>query len=84
MQGESLLSALHMYRLTGDAQYWTYFSQILGWIVDEQVDWEHGEWIEQVEEDGTRRSTTTDGRWWRVSVCCGNWRRRWLARRTEE
>ena len=62
VQGESMLGALHMYRLTGDSQYWTYFSEILRWIVAEQVDWENGEWFEQIDVDGSR-SGVKAGEW---------------------
>jgi len=52
VQAEGLVSALHMYRLTKEEKYWNCFSQTLDWIVNHQVDWEHGEWFARVEKNG--------------------------------
>ena len=44
VQAEGLVSALHMYRLTGEEIYGNCFNRTLDWIVKQQVDWKHGEW----------------------------------------
>lgn len=44
VQAEGMVSALYMYRLTGDEKYYAVFEKTLKWIADEQVDWEHGDW----------------------------------------
>ena len=48
VQAEGLVSALQMYRLTGEEVYFNCFSKTLDWIVKHQVDWEHGDWHAQV------------------------------------
>jgi mannose/cellobiose epimerase-like protein (N-acyl-D-glucosamine 2-epimerase family) len=52
VQAEGLVSALQMYRLTGEEAYCHCFSQTLDWIVKHQVDWEHGDWYAQVAKNG--------------------------------
>lgn len=60
VQAEGLASALHMYRLTGDEQYYDVFDKELGWIVDKQADWEHGDWHDFV---GERPPSLKAGPW---------------------
>jgi mannobiose 2-epimerase len=62
VQAETLIAALHMYRLTGEQVYWQCFSLTLDWIVNHQVDWQHGEWFETVDDD-LRPSGTKAGFW---------------------
>jgi mannobiose 2-epimerase len=52
VQAEGLVSALRMYRRTGDPIYRTVFEQTLDWIVKHQVDWKHGEWFSWIGTDG--------------------------------
>ncbi len=52
VQAEGLIGCLQMYRLTGEEVYWNYFLHTLDWIVNYQVDWEHGDWYERVALDG--------------------------------
>ncbi len=52
VQAEGLVSALQMYRLTGEEVYFNCFSGTLDWIVRHQVDWQHGDWYAQVAENG--------------------------------
>jgi len=52
VQAEALLSALYLYGVTSEAAYFTWFSRILAWIVNSQVDWKHGEWHARVGESG--------------------------------
>ncbi|MEJ2076677.1 MAG: AGE family epimerase/isomerase [Acidobacteriota bacterium] len=52
VQAEGLVSALRMYRRTGDPIYRTVFEQTLAWIVKHQVDWKHGEWFSWIGMDG--------------------------------
>ena len=52
VQAEALVSSLQMYRLTREEAYYHCFSQTLDWIVNNQADWEHGDWYAQVEENG--------------------------------
>ncbi|MDQ3252329.1 MAG: AGE family epimerase/isomerase [Acidobacteriota bacterium] len=51
-QAEALVSALYMYRLTGDAQYLSVFEKTFDFIEKYQVDWEHGEWHATITPDG--------------------------------
>jgi mannobiose 2-epimerase len=44
VQAEGLVSGLSMYRLTGDERYYEVFEKCLRWIVEEQADWENGDW----------------------------------------
>ena len=53
VQAESLVSALTMYRLTGDTQYADVFRQTWQFVNDKQTDWTSGEWFEAVAPDGT-------------------------------
>jgi mannose/cellobiose epimerase-like protein (N-acyl-D-glucosamine 2-epimerase family) len=55
VQAEGLLSALRMHRRTGEARYLAAFDATLRWIVDEQADWEHGDWHREVSRYGLRR-----------------------------
>jgi mannobiose 2-epimerase len=55
VQAEGLLSALRMHRRTGEARYLAAFDVTLRWIVDEQADWEHGDWHREVSRYGLRR-----------------------------
>ena len=48
VQAEGLVSALQMYRLTGEEIYRHCFLQTLEWIVKYQVDWEYGDWYAEV------------------------------------
>lgn len=52
VQAEGLMAALQMYRLTGNEKYLACFRQTLGWIVEHQVDWEHGDWHQSVSPQG--------------------------------
>jgi mannose/cellobiose epimerase-like protein (N-acyl-D-glucosamine 2-epimerase family) len=60
VQAEGIASSLHMYRLTGDAQYYAVFERTLDWIMKEQADWEHGDWHEYV---GARPAGPKAGPW---------------------
>ena len=51
-QAEALVSALYMYRLTGDTRYRAVFDKTLGWIEEHQADWNGGEWHWIVGPDG--------------------------------
>ena len=62
IQAEALLSALHMYRLSGQERYFDYFSEILRWIDLYQVDWEHGEWFEEIDTQGRAKGVKA-GEW---------------------
>jgi mannobiose 2-epimerase len=52
VQAEGLVAALHMYEMTGEEIYRECFLKTLGWIVNRQVDWQHGDWYESVSSDG--------------------------------
>jgi N-acyl-D-glucosamine 2-epimerase len=62
VQAEGLVSALQMYRLTGEEVYFNCFSQTLDWIMRHQVDWERGDWHAQVAKDG-KPSGDKAGEW---------------------
>jgi mannobiose 2-epimerase len=59
VQAESLLCALHMYRLTRQKGYFQRFREILDWITNYQVDWPLGEWHRRVRTDGTPSGSKT-------------------------
>ncbi|MBW3625617.1 MAG: AGE family epimerase/isomerase [Armatimonadetes bacterium] len=52
VQAEALVSALYMYRLTGEAKYREVFERTLDFIDRYQTDWKHGEWHATVMPDG--------------------------------
>ncbi len=52
VQSEALVSALTMYRLTGEEVYLNCFLKTLDWIEKKQVDWKNGDWHSQIGEDG--------------------------------
>src|SRR6185295_12461063 len=54
-QAEALRGALELYSLTGDQGYATAFYRTLEWIQRRQVDWEHGEWHQEIGPDGVAR-----------------------------
>ena len=52
VQAECMVSSLMMYRLTRDPLYFGLFRRTLDWILENQVDWENGDWHAEVGEDG--------------------------------
>ncbi|MEE3258919.1 MAG: AGE family epimerase/isomerase [Candidatus Latescibacterota bacterium] len=62
VQGEAMLSALYMYRLTGEERYFGNFSDILRWIDQRQVDWSDGEWFEEIDAAGVPKGVKA-GEW---------------------
>lgn len=52
VQAEGLVSALYLYQLSGEEEYWKTFIQTLDWVERAQVDWEHGDWHATITEDG--------------------------------
>jgi mannobiose 2-epimerase len=52
-QAELLVSALTMWRLTGDAQYFRVFEKTWQYLDKYQIDWNVGEWYDTVAIDGT-------------------------------
>ena len=52
VQAEGLVSALHLYQLMKRERYWKCFTLTLEWIFTHQVDWNHGDWYEQIEPEG--------------------------------
>ncbi|MGH7929956.1 MAG: AGE family epimerase/isomerase, partial [Candidatus Binatia bacterium] len=62
VQAEGLVSALQMYRVTGEEVYWKCFSRTLEWVVKHQVDWQHGDWHDTIDQDG-RVSGVKAGPW---------------------
>jgi cellobiose epimerase len=69
VQAEGLLGALQMYRLTRERVYFACFTRTLGWIVDHQVDWAHGEWHARVARNGTPSGDKADG--WKAAYHTG-------------
>lgn len=53
VQAECLVSALEMYRLTGDRKYYDVFVKTLDWINNKQADWKKGDWFANVAENGS-------------------------------
>jgi mannobiose 2-epimerase len=52
VQAEALLSALELFRRTGDERYRRAFELTLGWIADAQPDWAGGDWHAVVNSNG--------------------------------
>jgi len=52
VQAEALVSALYMYRLTGEGQFLDLFSKTLEFVESRQADWKNGDWFESVMPDG--------------------------------
>lgn len=52
VQAEALVSALTMYRLTGEKRYWDVFERTLEFVERHMADRERGEWWPQVDEKG--------------------------------
>ncbi len=55
VQAEALVSALRMYRATGEQRYFEVFEKLWEWIETRQVDWTYGEWFANIEPDGSVR-----------------------------
>jgi mannobiose 2-epimerase len=53
VQAEAMVSALTMYRLTGDAEYARVFERTWDWARDRQTDWNAGEWHALIRPDGS-------------------------------
>jgi len=53
VEAEAVVSALNMYRLTGDPQYLDIFEQTYDYIEKHFVDFEYGEWHSSVTPEGT-------------------------------
>lgn len=50
VQSEVLVSALYMYRMTGDPRYWDVFEKTWNFVEKHHIDWEKGEWWETVDD----------------------------------
>jgi mannobiose 2-epimerase len=61
-QAEGLVSALHLYVLFEEEEYWRHFRSTLDWIDRCQVDWNHGDWHAYVTESGIQHGNKA-GRW---------------------
>jgi cellobiose epimerase len=59
VQAESLVCALHMYRLTRKKGYFQCFRESLDWITRYQVDWHRGEWHRRIRVDGAASGNKT-------------------------
>lgn len=44
VEAEAIVSALYMYRITGEAKYLAVFEKTFDFIEKRMVDWQHGEW----------------------------------------
>lgn len=65
VQAEALVSALTMYRLTGEERYAEVFLDTWRFTNGHQTDWQHGEWHATVSPDGTGRGDKGHG--WKVA-----------------
>lgn len=52
VQSEAIVSALYMYRITGDAKYRSVFEKTFAFIQENMVDWENGEWHANISPEG--------------------------------
>jgi mannobiose 2-epimerase len=55
VQAEALVSALRMWKLTGDRQYAEVFVKTWNFVEKQQIDWQTGEWWQSVAPDGQKR-----------------------------
>ena len=62
VQAEGLMSALTMFRLTGEPQYARVFEGTLRWVSTRQTDWIQGEWFAEVRPNGSTAGVKGD-RW---------------------
>lgn len=53
VQAEAVVSALEMYRLTGDRKYYDVFEKTWEFLDKHQIDWKNGEWHATVMPDGS-------------------------------
>jgi mannobiose 2-epimerase len=60
VQAEALVSALTMFRLTGDARYVEIFERTWQWIVTRQADTSGGDWFAEIWPDGSVRGAKAD------------------------
>lgn len=52
VQAEALVSALRMWKATGDPLYWKVFAKTWEFVDWHQIDWKNGEWWATVDPDG--------------------------------
>jgi cellobiose epimerase len=52
VEAEAIVSALTMYRLTGEPRYLEVFERTFQFIDDKLIDWKNGEWFEFLTPDG--------------------------------
>jgi mannobiose 2-epimerase len=52
VEAEAMVSALRMYRMTGESKYLDVFNKTWAWNRDHQIDWKQGEWFASVSPDG--------------------------------
>ncbi len=60
VQAEALVSALYMYRLTGDSSYRDAFDKTWRFVRQQQIDWDRGEWRRIIGSDGRPRGAKGD------------------------
>ena len=53
VQAEALASALHMFRFTNDGKYLSVFQKTFGYVEQNMVDWDNGEWHHIITPNGT-------------------------------
>lgn len=54
VEAEALVSALTMYELTKDRQYYDVFEKTWAYLLREQIDWNDGEWFANVQPNGSK------------------------------
>jgi mannose/cellobiose epimerase-like protein (N-acyl-D-glucosamine 2-epimerase family) len=60
VQSEALVSALRMWKLTGDSKYLDAFEKTWQFVDQHQIDWTHGEWHSTILPDLSRRGDKAD------------------------
>jgi mannobiose 2-epimerase len=60
VQAEALVCSLELHRRTGEGVFARCFNDTLDWVVEHQVDWEHGEWHAEIRPDGSRAGRKAD------------------------
>lgn len=65
VQAEALVSALTMYKITREPEYWAVFAKTWDFLNRYQIDWQNGEWHSSVDELG--RGSGDKGNLWKAA-----------------
>ncbi len=69
VQAEAMVSALRMWRMTGERLYWDVFAKTWAFVDQRQIDWAGGEWHATILPDGSVRGAKADA--WKAAYHTG-------------